>query len=119
MRRIVVVDDHRPFLDAVSRTLQRAGWAVTSVDDADGVQAVVAAVRPAVVLLDVQMGDASGFDIARRLVDAPDPPAVLLISARAASSYGDAVATCGARGFLDKLSFTAAAMDDLLAIPVP
>lgn len=119
MRRIVVVDDHRPFLEAACRTLQRAGWTVTTVQDPKRVPAIVAEVRPGVVLLDVQMGDASGFDIAHQLATGPHPPAVLLISARAASSYGEAVATCGARGFLDKLSFSAASVEDLLTTTAP
>lgn len=119
MRRIVVVDDHRPFLTAACRALQRAGWTVTAVEEAADVPAIVAELRPGVVLLDVQLGEASGFDIARELATGPHPPAVLLISARAASSYGEAVVTCGARGFLDKLTFTAASLEDLLSTTAP
>lgn len=116
---IVVVDDHPPFIRAAAAALRAGGWDVLA-GAADGPSAIAAVeeLEPEVVLLDVQLLDTNGFDIARELCALPRPPTVVLISGRAAADYGDEIVRSGARGFLDKTDFTAAALDELLRGPV-
>lgn len=116
---VVVVDDHLPFLQAASAALRAAGWEVLA-GAADGPSAIAAVheLEPDVVLLDVQLLDTNGFEVARELRALPTPPTVVLISGRAATDYGDEISRSGARGFLDKTDFTAAALDELLRGPV-
>ena len=52
--------------------------------------------HPDLVLLDVQLPDMDGFEIARRLQADRDPPAIVLTSSRDAGEYGSAVADSGA-----------------------
>jgi DNA-binding NarL/FixJ family response regulator len=68
----MVVDDHPMWRDAVARDLAEAGFEVAATV-ADGAQAlrVVGAVRPDVVVLDLQLPDMSGVEVSRtELLDA-------------------------------------------------
>ena len=63
----LVVDDREANRYVVARTLRAAGYAI--VEAADGVEALRLAIErvPAVILLDVNLPDLSGFEVARRL----------------------------------------------------
>ena len=69
-----------PALDTFSRTPD-----IVVIGEAqDGASGLAAAnaMRPAVVLLDVQLPDIDGFDVAARLTGQDDGPAVVLTSSR-------------------------------------
>ena len=57
-------------------------------DGASGL-AAASAMRPAVVLLDVQPPDIDGFDVAAELTGHADGPVVVLTSSRAGSEFGE------------------------------
>src|SRR5215475_7179211 len=67
-RRILIVDDHPGFRASARRMLEAAGFDVIG-EAHDGAAALGAAVdlNPDVILLDVQLPDASGIDLAARL----------------------------------------------------
>jgi CheY-like chemotaxis protein len=103
--RCLIVDDNREFLDAASRLLEAEGITVVGVA-ANGAEAVrqVAELRPDVTLVDVNLGEESGFDLARRLADATDGPFthVILISTYAEGDLVDPTPTRGTCQFLSK-----------------
>jgi CheY-like chemotaxis protein len=112
---VLVVDDHASFRAAASALLEAEGFIVVGgAGDGDEALAQVEALRPDVVLLDVQLPGMDGFEVARRLATLAEPPAVLLISSRGAPEYGDQVARSPARGFLDKRALSGAALTRLL-----
>ncbi|HEY4346765.1 MAG TPA: response regulator, partial [Gaiellaceae bacterium] len=77
---------------------------------------LAAELGPEVVLLDVQLPDLTGFEVAERLgVRNGDAPAVVLVSSRDACDYGSQIAESGARGFIGKGDLTGAAVRALLA----
>ena len=82
----------------------------------DGVSGLAAAyaMRPAVVLLDVQLPDIDGFDVATRLTSQADGPAVVLTSSRDGSEFDGMVARSGARGFVPKDELSGPALEALL-----
>ena len=54
------------------------------------------------MLLDVQLPDLDGFDVAARLTELAAPPAVVLTSSRDWSDSAELIARSGARGFMPK-----------------
>jgi CheY-like chemotaxis protein len=111
--RCVIVDDNRDFLRAASYLLERAGITVVGVAST-GPEAGRACdkLRPDVVLVDVDLGAESGFDVARELAGlvSPDQPRVILTSAYAAEDVGDMVAETPAVAFLPKASLSGQAI---------
>ena len=112
---VLVVDDHASFRAAATALLEAEGFTVVGgAGDGDEALSQVGTLRPDVVLLDVQLPGIDGFEVARRLAALAVPPAVLLISSRAAAEYGDQVARSPARGFLDKRALSGAALTRLM-----
>jgi DNA-binding NarL/FixJ family response regulator len=119
MHTILIVDDHPGFRAQARALLEADGFAV--IGEADDGASAIAAVRslhPAVVLLDVGLPDAMGFDVAAELVHETDadgrPPLVVLTSSRDAAAYGPRIARSGALGFIPKDELSGAAIDALL-----
>jgi DNA-binding NarL/FixJ family response regulator len=101
--RVMVVDDHPMWRDAVARDLTEAGYDVVATV-ADGAQAlrVVAAARPDVVVLDLQLPDTSGVDVTRGVRAAcPDARVLVLSASGEQQDVLDAV-KAGAVGYLLK-----------------
>jgi CheY-like chemotaxis protein len=74
-RTVLIVDDHAPFRAVARALLQLEGLAVVG-EAADALSALeaVGRLRPDVVVLDIQLPDLDGFEVARRLAQAGDPP---------------------------------------------
>lgn len=115
MATVLLVDDHAGFRAQARALLEGAGYEVVG-EAADGASALEAAraLRPDVVVLDVQLPDTDGFEVARSLQDDADPPAIILISSREAADYGGRIARSPARGFVSKTELSARALAALL-----
>jgi DNA-binding NarL/FixJ family response regulator len=102
-RTVLIVDDHAGFRASARKLLEAEGFAVVG-EAANSTQAfeAVADLRPSVVLLDIQMPGPDGLAVAEQLTAGADTPAVVLISSRAATSYGPRLARTRARGFITK-----------------
>jgi DNA-binding NarL/FixJ family response regulator len=109
--RCVIVDDSERFRVGARRLLTTQG--ITVVADAansrEGLQAVQE-LAPDVVLVDVGLGEESGFDLAARIETSP----VIMVSAFAAEEVADLLADSRAIGFLPKEHLSAAAIRCLL-----
>ncbi|TDB69577.1 LytTR family DNA-binding domain-containing protein [Micromonospora sp. KC721] len=117
MLRCLIVDDSRWFLDAARALLDREGVTVVGVAS-NGVEAQrrVAELRPDVVLLDIDLGGESGFELARRLQpeDGRPPARLILISTHDEEDYAELIAASPAVGFLPKVTLSATAVRGLL-----
>ncbi|MFC6579779.1 response regulator [Planomonospora parontospora] len=102
----MVVDDHPMWRDAVARDLAEAGYeVVAAVGEGRQALRVAAAVRPEVVVLDLQLPDLSGVEVARGLAAAADaPPRVLVLSASGEQDDVLEAVKAGASGYLLKSS---------------
>jgi DNA-binding NarL/FixJ family response regulator len=116
--RVLVVDDHASFRSIAGRILVADGFAVIA-EAADGTEAIRVSgdLRPDVVLLDVQLPDIDGFEVATALATQVDPPAVVLVSSRSRADYGSRIDDCGARGFIAKSALSGDAVRRLLPEP--
>jgi DNA-binding NarL/FixJ family response regulator len=70
--------------------------------------------RPDLVLLDVNLPDIDGFEVATRITGDPNPPSVILTSSRDSSDFGPLVEKSGALGFVPKSELSGAALEGLL-----
>jgi DNA-binding NarL/FixJ family response regulator len=114
-KTVLIVDDHEPFRERARALLQDDGFEVVG-EAADGETAVEAAHRlaPQVVLLDVRLPGIDGFEVAERLAAGPDPPVVVLISSRGASTYRHRLRGSPARGFIAKAELSGERLSSLL-----
>jgi DNA-binding NarL/FixJ family response regulator len=112
---VVIVDDHEDFRAAARTLLEAEGFKVVG-EAADGTEALaaVAALRPNIVLLDIQLPGSDGFEVAEQLATGPDPPTVVLISSRDAAAYGPRLVQTSARGFLPKSALSGDALAALV-----
>ncbi|HEX5995050.1 MAG TPA: response regulator transcription factor [Jiangellales bacterium] len=101
--RVMVVDDHPMWREAVARDLVEAGYEVAA-SVGNGAQAVriAAAVAPEVVVLDLQLPDMSGVEVIRGLAVAAPTARVLVLSA--SGEHRDVLESvkAGATGYLVK-----------------
>jgi two-component system nitrate/nitrite response regulator NarL len=115
--RCLIIDDNAYFLVAARSVLESQGIEVVGVAEsaAEALQQAEA-LCPDVALVDIGLGDESGFELARRLVDVCAQPVirVVLISTRAEDDYADMIATSAAVGFLSKSDISAPALRELL-----
>jgi two-component system nitrate/nitrite response regulator NarL len=109
--RVLIVDDHAAFRSFARAVLNAEGFEVVG-EAADGASALLstAALRPDVVLLDVQLPDLDGFVVAERIAGAPNAPKVVLTSTRAAAAYRRRLASGHAHGFIAKDDLSGAAL---------
>ena len=116
MVSVLIVDDHGPFRASARRLLEAEGVAVVG-EAANGQKAIAAARRlqPEMVLLDVQLPDVDGFEVAARLAALGLRSDVVLTSNRAATEYGPLLAQAPVRGFIPKEELSAAALTGLRA----
>jgi DNA-binding NarL/FixJ family response regulator len=112
--RMVVVDDNRPFLNAARNVLRQEGIDVVGIaSTSEEALQLVEELRPDVILVDVDLGEESGFDLAQRLAS-PDAASVVLISAYPEAELADLIAASPAVGFVSKSELSARAVSTLL-----
>jgi DNA-binding NarL/FixJ family response regulator len=115
--RCLLVDDSAAFLERATVLLEREGLTIAGVaSNSAGALRQARALRPDVVLVDVGLGEESGFDVARLLArdSQVDGTAVILISARDESDYGELIADSPAAGFLPKAELSAREISRIL-----
>jgi DNA-binding NarL/FixJ family response regulator len=111
MVRVMVVDDHPMWRDAVERDLVAAGFEVVAVA-ANGKEALARcpAARPDVVVLDLQIPEPNGVEVTRAIAG-PDGPRVLILSASGEQADVLEAVKAGATGYLVKSASRAELLD--------
>jgi DNA-binding NarL/FixJ family response regulator len=99
---ILIVDDDRRFRGIARRLLESEGFEVVGeAEDGEGALAAARELEPDVVLLDIQLPDLDGLQVAER-ISADGGPAVVLTSTRDECDFGEQLHASGARGFVPK-----------------
>ncbi|HEY6144812.1 MAG TPA: response regulator [Solirubrobacterales bacterium] len=112
---VLIVDDHRGFRASARRMLEASGFAVVG-EAADGAAAIAAVgeLGPDLVLLDVQLPDLDGFEVATRLRALGEEVEIVLTSSRDRCEFGGAVDESPARGFIAKAELSGRALAELV-----
>jgi DNA-binding NarL/FixJ family response regulator len=116
--RCLIVDDNGSFLEIAAASLAGDDLDVvgTAATSAEALRQV-AEQRPDVVLVDINLGEESGLELARILVERFPRLAsgVVLISTRAERDFGGLIKTSPAAGFVPKTELSARAVLEVVA----
>ena len=108
--RCLIVDDRPGFSEAARELLEGQGVTVVGLaaSSAEAVRSVQK-LRPDVALVDIDLGDDSGFDLARRLAANADgaAPRVILISTHDEQEFAKLIESSPVVGFLSKTELSA------------
>lgn len=114
--RVLIVDDNVEFLATAQRLLEQEGAVVVGAATS-GAEALQLAEEhdPDVILVDIELGDESGFDVVNQLSSlAGHGSSLVLVSAHQREDLVDLLATSPASGFLAKSELTARGIIELL-----
>jgi len=102
--RVLIADDEAIVRDGLRTILDLEDDITVIGEAADGASAVSATreLRPDVVLVDIQMPGLDGIEATRRMVTAPNPPRVLVLTTFDRNEYVYEAMKAGASGFLLK-----------------
>ena len=112
----VIVDDNAFFLEGAVELLTREGLDVVGVaSDSTAAIRLVTELRPDVTLVDVDLGDEDGFELAQQLDDVSAVPSkVILVSTHAEEDLAHLIDQSPALGFIAKTGLSAQAIRDTL-----
>jgi DNA-binding NarL/FixJ family response regulator len=111
----LIVDDSEEYLASAARLLSLQGVSVVGqASSGDEALRLAAALSPDVALVDVELGDEDGIELARRLTSGGSSAIVILISIRDRNELTELMAGSGAVGFLRKDALDAQAVADLI-----
>ena len=120
--RCLIVDDNEPFLEIAAASLAGESLDVvgTATTSAEALRHV-AEHQPDVVLVDINLGEESGFELARTLVERFPQLAsgVVLISTRAEQDFGGLIKASPAVGFVPKTRLSGKLVRELVVSRSP
>lgn len=87
--RILIVDDNATNLKLVAYLVRAKGYEVDTALDAASALAKIAAARPDLILMDLQLPGVDGLELTRRLKSAPATRTITIIAVTAYAMKGD------------------------------
>ena len=114
-RGVLIVDDHPGFRRCARTLLVAEGFDVVGeAPDGTAALALAADLKPELVLLDIQLPDIDGFEVARRLLEDDARVQIVLVSSDDSRAQAPPLDASRVRGFLLKEDLTGAALERLL-----
>lgn len=116
--RCLIVDDSHHFIEATTRLLESDGIAVVgAASNSTQAVALFGEFRPQITLVDIDLGEQSGFDVVEQLQRTgwARHGTVILTSTHSEQDFADMIAASSAVGFLNKADLSLTAICDLLA----
>ncbi|SFE90647.1 response regulator transcription factor [Roseivivax sediminis] len=121
-REILLIEDERNIIEAISFILSRDGWTVRTHSNGTDAAEKVRSLRPDVVILDVMLPGRSGYDILRELRGEPafaDLP-ILMLTARGQARDREMAESAGVSAYMTKPFSNSEMLDAVRALaPVP
>jgi DNA-binding NarL/FixJ family response regulator len=111
----LIVDDNSLFLEGAVDLLTREGLDVVAVaSDSAGAIRLATELQPDVTLVDIDLGNEDGFELAQRLHAIFGAPKVILVSTHAEEDLAHLIERSPTLGFIAKARLSAQAIRDLL-----
>ena len=113
----LIVDDSSSFLAAARELLEREGISVVGVaSNSSEALRLVRALEPDVTLIDIELGEESGLDLADRLAELNHHVQTIsiLISIHSRSDFAELIDASPAAGFLSKSDLAAQAIHSIV-----
>lgn len=107
--RVVIVDDSLAFCTAARSMFHAAGIEVVgTASTSDDALAAATVGKPDVILVDIDLGGESGFEVVEALagLDLDPRPAVVLVSTHDEDDFADMVEASAALGFVPKFAIS-------------
>jgi two-component system, OmpR family, alkaline phosphatase synthesis response regulator PhoP len=113
--RVLIVDDEPNIVVSLEFLMQQAGYTVAVARDGEEAMARIADFRPDLILLDVMLPGASGFEIARRVRQNPRWAGmkILMLTAKGLEADRRKGIGVGADRYLSKPFSTRALLDEV------
>lgn len=86
---VLIVDDNPPSLRLMRHVLAAGPFELATADDASTALALIAARRPALILMDVQLPGVDGLTLTRQLKADPATRDIVVIAVTASAMVGD------------------------------
>jgi DNA-binding NarL/FixJ family response regulator len=100
--RVLIADDSPAVLENVVEMLQEEFVVAAAVPNGDSVVHQVAELNPDVVVLDISLGDMTGFDVARRLREMKCPARIVFLTVHESPDFVRAALELGVSGYVFK-----------------
>ena len=116
MKKVLCVDDSPEMLAALVEMLQADFIVVGALSSGAAALAEVAALQPDIIVLDIELGDMSGFLVAERLRDSGCRAKIVFVSLHEGINFVNAARDMGAAGFVGKSRIYHDLVDTLLKV---
>ena len=118
--RCLIVDDSDEFVASAARLLESQGMRLIghASSRSEALQ-LAEALEPDVILVDIELGEEDGIELAHRLTERAPSTRIVLISAHEQDELEELMDGCPAVGFLPKEALGATAIAGLLASTCP
>ena len=102
--RILYIEDNRENLLLVRRILEAEGFSVTGAPDGPSGLEIAAEMQPDLILLDINLPEIDGYDLAKRFRQTPGLQQVPILAVTANVMHGDRERTleAGCDGYIQK-----------------
>ena len=115
-RRVLIVDDHPSFRASAHRLLEDAGFEVVAqAGTVAEALSTARALRPDVILLDINLPDGDGYEVAGALAGEEPAAAVVLVSTYDPEDFEPPEVTSNIAGFVSKYELSGEAVVSLLS----
>lgn len=100
--RVLIADDSPAVLENIAEMLREDFVIAAAVPSGGSVVGEVARLNPDVVVLDISLGDMTGFDVARRLREINCPSRIVFLTVHESADFVHAAVALGACGYVFK-----------------
>jgi len=114
--RMVLADDHALLVEALTLILEPLGRVVATASDGRALVEAVRQHKPDLVITDLSMPEASGFQALREICQFPDAPPVLVLTVHADQGTLEAALNAGAAGYVVKSAASTELLKAALAV---